>query len=456
MLCKRCSLIILITFFSLPMVQGMFIPPPFFDAPSYRDKLEEGPYWRELINFDMPVRYYDGFISDTIGTKDGDILMVGTDARHRGRTDEGALDYSRRGYISKMTKQGELVWEGLAEEDVVFFSCEETGDDLYLVLGSEIENDSVGRAVLFAFDPDGSLLWRRTIESDTGDSAFDMTQDEHGNVFIAGVSDTDEGYDGLILKLDAEGNLIWRRTYDDGKHEMFTSISITNEGNPVMVGTKKWVKFLGHMIPIYSQALVVSYGPEGVLRWAISKGEDTDYTVPTDLEIDSNGTIAITGRVSIQKEKRDVLSILVDDNGNVIDSRSYPGFYEYDDYGYSIIEGGSGVFFVFGESYRIISSERDPMLWWCVSDSFYSIIDSDGEVVLVSRFLGDAPPSSQYRSKPHSSFIHLDGRIFIVISSLGNYELFVASLLGDSMISLDRIACQEFPSSREKLISGHI
>jgi len=437
--------------FLIPSVQGMFLPNPFFDAPSYLDTLEEGPYWRELINVDMPLRKYDQFISNIIATSNGDLLFVGTDSIYQGYNEEGVSEYSRHGYIARMTKDGQLVWESLIGDGLEFFDCEEVGDDRYLVLGRDINNDK-NQVVLLAFDENGTVLWKRTIESETDDSAFRMAWDGGTNVYLAGFSDTDEGYDGLFIKIDTEGNVIWKKTYDDGDHEVFTEIALSSDGNVVLVGTKKRLEFLPITTHLYSQALVVSCNAQGDLRWAVSQGFDGDYTVPTDLEIGSDGTIAITGRV-IYGEMHDILSMLMDLDGNLIDCKSYPGLYEYDDYGYDIIELEPGTFFVFGESFRIIVSEKDPMLWWYVSDSFYSRIDENGEIELVSTFFGDAPASSMYRSTPHSSCIDQDGRIFLIMSSWGDYEVYTLSLLGDSIIILDKIAGQEFPSWRENLIN---
>lgn len=444
--------IIILMIFLLSSVQGMFLPNPLFDAPSYRDRLEERPYWRELIGFDVPPRIHERSISDIMCTINGDLLLVGYDAFYQGHTDSGELAYSRHGYISKMTKEGELVWESLIDDDLEFYDCEEIDDEIYLVLGRNIENIDKRVVVLYEFDGDGTVIWKKIIESETDDSVFSMTQDGDGNVYLAGVSDTNFGYDGLLMKLDTEGNLIWKNTYDDGKHEMFTNISITDDGDLVLIGTKKWLEFLPSKIPHYSHVLVVSFDAKGELKWALSQGVGSDYAVPTDFVIDSTGTIVITGYVSINREKHDILSIFVDLDGNIMDCKSFPGLYEYDDYGYDIIQIDKGDLVVFGESYKIISNENNPgALWWYVSDTFYSIIDGNGEIKVVSKVYGANMPSSQYKTTYHSSCIAKDGSIFIVISSFNDYEVFDVIPLGESIIMLRSVAYQEFPSNRGSL-----
>jgi len=427
----------------------MFLPNPLFDAPSYRDRLEEGPYWRESIGFDVTPRKHERSISDIVCTINGDLLLVGSDAFYQGHTDSGELVYSRHGYISKMTKDGELVWDILIDDDLEFYDCEEMDDGTYLILGRDIENIDKRVVVLYAFDGNGTVIWKRAIESETDDSVFSMVKDGDDNVYLAGVSDTNYGYDGLLMKLDSEGNLIWKNTFDDGKHEMFTNISITDDGDLVLIGTKKWLEFLPSTIPHYSHVLVVSYDAKGELKWVLSQGVGSDYAVPTGFLIDSNGTIAITGYVSINREKHDILSMLVDLDGNIVDCESYPGIYEYDDYGYDIIQIDQGDLVVFGESYKIISNENNPsVLWWYVSDTFYSIIDGNGKIEVVSKVYGDNLPSSQYKTTYHSSCIAKDGSIFIVISSFADYEVFNVIPLGESIIMLRRITHQEFPSNR--------
>lgn len=453
MMSKYLFIILVLMILLLPSVQGMFLPNPFYDAPSHRDRAMEGPYWRELIHLDMPLRRTDMYIYNIMATTNGDLFLVGTDAIYQGYTDEGVSDYSRHGYIARMSKDGELVWDALIGDDLEFFDCEEVSDGIFLVLGRDIKNQDKNGIVLFAFGEDGTLLWKKAIESETDDSAFSMVQDGNGHLYLAGVSDTDEGYDGLFMKLDTEGDLIWKRAYDDGRHEMFTKIALSEDGDLVLLGTNKWLEFLPNSIPLYSEALVVSFDTDGNLRWAVSQGSGSDYTVPNDIDIGPDGIIAITGRVSIYREKEDILSLLIDMEGNILDCRSYPGLYEYDDYGYDITWIKGGGFVVFGESYRIISSQEDPMLWWYQSDSFYSIIGGDGEIELVSRFFGDAPSASLFRFSTHTSIVDQDGRIFLVLTSWGSYEVYVASLLGETMIMLDMIASLEFPSWREKLIS---
>jgi len=433
-----------LTMFLMPSVQAMFLPNPFHDAPSDRDSVEEGPYWRELIGVDMPLTDYS-FISEIICTRGGDLLVIGTDAIYHGHTEEGYLDYSKHGYISKMTEDGIIAWEHLIGDDLEFYDCEEIGEDQYLVLGRDIEIENKSRAVLLAFDGDGAVLWKNTINSETDYSAFSMVQDDDGNVYLAGHTDTELGFDGLLMKLDAEGNLLWKRAYDDGEHEMFTKIAMTNDGDLVLMGTKKWLEFLPSTIPLYSQALVVSYDAQGELRWGVSRGADIDYTVATDIEIGSNGMIAITGCVSIKREKHDILSLLVDPDGNVIECNSYPGLFKYDDYGYDIKEIKGGRFVVFGESYDMVTSQEDPALWWYVGNTFYSIIGESGEAEFISQFYGDGPSKSLFKYSLCSTIMDKKGRIFLVVTLWGEYEVFALGVIGDSMLIINRVASHEFP-----------
>jgi outer membrane protein assembly factor BamB len=259
------------------------------------------------------------YIYNIMATTNGDLFLVGTDAIYQGYTDEGVSDYSRHGYIARMSKDGELVWDALIGDDLEFFDCEEVSDGIFLVLGRDIKNQDKNGIVLFAFGEDGTLLWKKAIESETDDSAFSMVQDGNGHLYLAGVSDTDEGYDGLFMKLDTEGDLIWKRAYDDGRHEMFTKIALSEDGDLVLLGTNKWLEFLPNSIPLYSEALVVSFDTDGNLRWAVSQGSGSDYTVPNDIDIGPDGIIAITGRVSIYREKEDILSLLIDMEGNILD-----------------------------------------------------------------------------------------------------------------------------------------
>ncbi len=424
-----------------PSVQGMFLPSPVPDASSYFDKIQEGPYWRTILDPDVPLTKYS-IISDIAGTPEGNILLAGTNVVFIGLVDD-EIYHSKRGYVAKMTADGELLWEQTIGNHLELYGCIAVREDLYLLLGRGLDASDESQIILLAIDGSGYLLWENIIESDANDSAFDMQQDKNGDIYIAGHTDTDNGYDGLLMKFDADGNLLWRRTYDDGEHEMFTKMALTSGGNIILMGSTKWFEFLPTQIPHYSNVLVVSYDADGNLKWSVSRGGESDYTVPLDMEVGPDDLIAITGFNSDSKrEQEDILFMLVDDEGNILNFESYPGLYDNDDDGYCIFRDQQGTFVIFGESGRWVPDQLGN--GWYMTDPFYSIVDEEGEVRAVSMIDDDLPDTPTYI--PACSFLDQNGRLHIVYSSYNEYRIFIISFTDGDSVSFTTLVHREFPS----------
>jgi len=434
-----------LTMFLMPSVQAMFLSSPDSVSPfqtSYSDfmSIREGPYWRTLIDFDLPLTK-DSIISDIAGTPEGNIILTGTNVVFEGLIDD-EIYRSRHGYLAKLTGDGEILWEQTIGNQLELYDCIVVREDLYLFLGRGLDISGKCQVVLLASDGNGRLLWEDIVESDSDDSAFDMRQDEFGNVYVAGHTDEGTGYDGLLMKMDAEGNLLWRRTYDDGEHEMFTKMALTGRGEIILIGSKKWFEFRPYSIPFYSNVLLVSYDMDGNVCWSVSHGGESNCTVANDIEVGLDDLIAIAGfNLDPKREHKDILFMLVDAEGNILNFESYPGLYDNNDNGYCIVGGQQGLYSIFGESGRWVPDKLGN--GWYMSDPFYSVVDGEGDVRAVSMIEDDLPDVPTYI--PACSFIDQKGRTHIVYSSYDDYKIFIIGFPDEDSVSFTKLAHWEFP-----------
>jgi hypothetical protein len=224
---------------------------------------------------------------------------------------------------------------------------------------------------------------------------------------------------------------------------MFTKMAFTSKGDIVLVGSKKWVRFLPFSIPSYSHALAVSYDKDGNLRWYTSHGGASDYTVPLGINMGPDDIVAITGfERDPKREHEEILFMLVDDGGNILNFMSYPGLYDDNDNAFCIVGDRQGKFAIFGESGRWVPDQAGN--GWYMTDPFYSIVDDNGEVRAVHMISEGLPDSPTYT--PACSFLDQNARTYIVYSSLKDYRIFIIGFTEGNLVSFTRLVHREFPS----------
>lgn len=159
----------------------------------------------------------------------------------------GTGDYDL--FIAKFNTNGESVWvKQISGEQVVLEGLHVEGDSLYFAgyFSSEFTLDSTtltsagGQDILLArYDSDGVLQWAINAGGPEHESAYDVTVDNSGHIYLVGAffnsltfgSQTYSGQssDGFLAKVDSTGTPLWAQTF--GGQFMDSSWEVTVDNN---------------------------------------------------------------------------------------------------------------------------------------------------------------------------------------------------------------------------------
>ncbi len=167
-------------------------------------------------------------------------------------------------------------------------------------------------SVLFNFDFDGAVLWKRYLSGSKGSSVSGIDVDTDGNIFIACVTTTTDGEfavfkeliggyaDTVIIKYDYAGNYQWYYALASSGADEFDSVAADNKGGCVVAGNYSLTSNInadGTLSGIHNcgdtDALVIRISNEGTRLWyKIVSGFYDDFI--TDI-VRTDGGYAVTG-----------------------------------------------------------------------------------------------------------------------------------------------------------------
>jgi len=108
---------------------------------------------------------------------------------------------------------------------------------------------SNGNATLMKYDSDGNKLWTKQLDSDGPLSAYGLTMDDNGNIYITGnahseicnaVPGHDEDWeaclDAFVVKYDSEGDWKWTQKIGTSSYDAGDGITTDSSGNVYLTG----------------------------------------------------------------------------------------------------------------------------------------------------------------------------------------------------------------------------
>ena len=156
-------------------------------------------------------------------------------------------------------------------------------------------------AYLRKYDPDGNEVWTRQFGTKGTDHVTSITADGNGHIYVVGpTSGTFPGqtwageYDAYLSKFDDNGNALWTRQF--GAEETDTAVDVTtdSEGRVYTVGFFR-IALPGQRVGVVQNALVHSFDGEGNQLWSREFGTvDEDFA--TNVAVDQAGDIYVVGR----------------------------------------------------------------------------------------------------------------------------------------------------------------
>jgi hypothetical protein len=254
------------------------------------------------------------------------------------------LDFIVDGWLIKIDHDFNVQWNKTfgGNEDVSFYSIQQTSDDGYIILG---------------------------------DTYF----------YGAGKCDI------WLVKTDNNGNEQWNKTFGDNWNEHGKSLLLTHDGGFIIIGSKQ-----KNTEPYDIDLWLIKTDANGNMLWNKTFGDskwDWGYSI---IEIDDNGYFLL-GRSGPFDGDDDLWLIKTDANGNEQWNKTFGG--EGDDSGESIIKTMDGDYIIAGFTASFGAGDRDAWLiktdengtkFWDMtiggrnSDGAYSILQTqDGGYIIV-------------------------------------------------------------------------
>ncbi len=174
-----------------------------------------------------------------VPTKKG-VLIVGS------KQPENRFDFDLM--LMEINGEGEVVWEktigGEGMENG--FDALVLGDGEILVLGQGDVGGKKSDILLFKFDKERELLWKKNYGGIMSEFPESLILDKNGNILITGTRqllnpESKEITNAFVMKLDREGNEIWTRDYSSSGFDSLEESKFMNEegeGSNTIIQTK--------------------------------------------------------------------------------------------------------------------------------------------------------------------------------------------------------------------------
>ena len=186
-----------------------------------------------------------------IQTNDNGYLLVGSsDSKDVDiKNSKGSYDF----WIVKISESGTLLWEksfGGSQIDEAYAICD-SGDGNYLIIGDTRSNDgdistNNGAADLWLIkiSPEGDLIWEQNYGGTSFDVGRSISKTQDGSFMILGSSRSSDGdltknngqNDAWLLKINDKGDLLWQKTVGGSNIDFaYSAIELDNK-NIIAVG----------------------------------------------------------------------------------------------------------------------------------------------------------------------------------------------------------------------------
>jgi len=169
------------------------------------------------------------------------------------------------------------------------------------VTGSSYMEATKSDYATIKYDPDGNQLWTARFDGSAGqlkDYACSIAVDSAGNVYVTGYSEKDmPDEDYATVKYDPDGNQLWVAEYDGpaGGRDRASSLLLDAAGNIYVTG----VTGLSTGTETGSDYATVKYDPDGNELWvALYDGPASDDDEANAVAVDSEGNVYVTGGAS--------------------------------------------------------------------------------------------------------------------------------------------------------------
>jgi hypothetical protein len=255
----------------------------------------------------------DGSAYDVIETFDHGIISTGY-------YNSGGMGTNM--FLYKTDSAGNFMWmhEYGGNNAETGFTVRQLSDSGYVTAGFTNSHSTGNEDVyLVRTNAAGSLIWNKTYSHSSDDRANSLALTNDGGFIMTGQTDAvgGTGYDIILIKTDSSGNLSWAKRFATASNETGNSVQQTSDGGYIIAGTFTQSNS--------DDAFLLKTDSVGNLMWT-KKYDYLDHDNANKVLIIPTGGFILTGSTTASAiQSSSFLSIMTDDSGNVIWSKTYGG-----------------------------------------------------------------------------------------------------------------------------------
>lgn len=219
------------------------------------------------------------------------------------------LENHRERIVTKKIADISGNWERIYIPQDTAFDCHPTAiqtdalGESYVLGKTWLVNSGIISGLLLKYSISGNLLWEYKMDT-TGSSVIPMAmkKDNSGNIIIVAQLRTYNGtdyYDYLIFKINSSGNLVWKKTYGERYENEYSSDLWIDNNNDICVSG------IRYGLPA-SYLLTVKYSASGGFLWSSTHSNNNYYPEYYKPRItgDNSGNVYVMNNYWLNNEPR--------------------------------------------------------------------------------------------------------------------------------------------------------
>ena len=276
------------------------------------------------------------------------------------------------------------------------FSVIKSPEGNYIFTGTTTTYSSGGKDVFLGeIDPNGNILWSKTIGGAAEDGGRDLMITSDNNILITGYSrsfNINSNYEAYLIKTDRKGNLIWQRTLDAASSITKIELANTNDGFIAVGGTFGWTSNLGRGV------FISKLTDSGTIVWSKTYFGPNKNEMANNFCFDNSGNLMLVASAQDIYPNNDLYLLKTDINGDTIWTKSiYGNGYECSS---NIINMGNNNFNICTSSGAV----TDPL-----GITTITRMDGNGNAVLLNNFQSNYPFSGNWMIKTSDNNLLITG-----------------------------------------------